>query len=310
MKWAKIKRYLPIIGILLFLYILVKLDVVKVWKQLISAEPGFLILAIVLAAIYTFAQPLKWYVIARKQKIRIPYLEAFKIDLISNFYAFVTPSQIGRVMRTEYIKKYSGTIAKGVSNFILEKVFDLISVFFLATVFAIIFRSRFEIISLWYLIAIFFCLIFGLFIFINKRAMRFFGRIFYNFLPIRLRKKVGKAFDDFYENMPRHDELFFIFIINLFIWIFLYFIGYLIGLSLGIEIDFIYYLAIMPISTLVAQIPITIGGIGTREATMIGLFGLFEIPAIKVFSMSLLNIFITCILPILLGIYYSLKIKK
>jgi len=310
MKWSQIKKYLPVIGILLFVYLLIKLDASQIWKQLISAEPSLLVLSVVLAGIYIFVQPLKWHFIALKQNIHIPYIESFKIGMISNFYGLVTPSRLGEVIRASYIKKYSGSTVKGVGNFILEKIFDLISIFFLAIIFVIIFRERFEAISLWYLIILFLIIVLGMFIFINKKAGGLLAKAFYRFLPEKMIEKAGNAFDDFYKNMPGKGALFMIFLVNLFIWIFLYFVIYIIGLSLGIEIGFAYYLAIMPISTLISQIPITISGLGTREASMIGLFGLFGISAVKVFSMSLLNFFITGILPTLLGIYYSIKLKK
>jgi uncharacterized membrane protein YbhN (UPF0104 family) len=69
-------------------------------------------------------------------------------------------------------------------------------------------------------------------------------------------------------------------------------------------------LVILPVATLVAQIPITINGLGTRELTMISLFGLFGIDAVTVFSMSLLGIIITNIIPSLIAMIFIYQKEK
>ena len=58
----------------------------------------------------------------------------------------------------------------------------------------------------------------------------------------------------------------------------------------------------MPIVTFVGQIPITINGLGTREAVMISLFGLLGIGATKIFSMSIINLIINGIIPAIIGL--------
>ena len=66
----------------------------------------------------------------------------------------------------------------------------------------------------------------------------------------------------------------------------------------------------MPITTFVGQIPITINGLGTREAVMISLFGLLGIGATKIFSVSLINLVINGILPASIGMLLMLYDKK
>ena len=66
----------------------------------------------------------------------------------------------------------------------------------------------------------------------------------------------------------------------------------------------------MPITTFVGQLPITINGLGTREAAMISLFGLLGISATKIFSMSLINLVINGIFPAIIGMLLILQSKK
>ena len=261
-------------------------------------------------------QTLKWFIIARKQKIPVPFKEAIKMNLKSNFYGFITPSKIGAIIRAKYLKKYSGNLEKGICNFTLDKILDIISVMFIALIFSLIFYNKFSIfpnysLIIGYLIILFIILIILMFVFINKERSKFFLRIIYRkLIPLKFKKRAKLSFDFFYDNIPKPKYFLGFFFMNIFNWIIIYFITFVIALALNIELNFIYFLAILPIGTLVGLIPITINGWGTREATLIVLFSLFGIDATKVFSMSLLSLFFTALIPAIVSIFFILGDAK
>lgn len=305
-----LKRMLPFIGIAIFVYILIRLDITVVFKELINANPFYLFIAILFIVIFLIFQTLKWFMIARKQEIKIPFKEAFKINIIANFYGFITPSKIGSVIRADYLRKYTDNIGKGFSNFVIDKVLDLSSIFLMAILFGFAFRDKFKIIPLHYIIIVFIIIILISLFFYNKKRSKSVLRVVYRrFLPKRMQENAKLTFDSFYEGLPKKTFFIWVFLINIITWFCIYITTYFIGLSLGINLSIIYFLAIMPIATVVAQIPITINGLGTREATMISLFGLFGVSAIKVFSMSLLNILIAEILLAVIAIFLIFKKK-
>ena len=130
-------------------------------------------------------------------------------------------------------------------------------------------------------------------------------------MPERFKPKSKSLFNSFYEDFPKNGTLALSFILNVAIWIVLYGITYFCGLALGVDLSFSYYLAILPIATIIAQIPVTINGLGLREGTMIGLFGLFGVEAVVVFSMSILTLVITGIIPAIIAIFIILgEMKK
>lgn len=314
MNWKKIKRYLPIIGIGIFVYLLIKLNVIDVLKQISSVIPIYIFIAIIFTLIYFIFQTLKWFIIARKQKVKIPFKDAFKINIITNFYGFITPAKLGTILRADYLHKYEGGNGKGLSNFVLDKVLDLSSLFFLTIIFGFIFYSQREIISLnllYFFIGIFILMVLFSLLFYRKESSRFLLRFFYRTLiPEKSKERAKVAFNSFYENIPSIRFLLFVFVINLISWAINYLTAYFIGLSLGINVDFSVFLSILPISTLVAQIPITINGLGTRELTMISLFGLFDVGAVKVFSMSVLTMIIMSIIPSIIAIFFTFEKEK
>jgi glycosyltransferase 2 family protein len=301
MKWKRIRKIIPFIGVALFIYLLIRLDVTKVIQQIENVNFLYIALALASTFIFFITQTIKWFVIARKQKITIPFKDAFKINLISSFYGFVTPSKIGSVMRIDYLSRYNGNTGKGLSNFIIDKVLDLSSLFVLSLVFGFLFYKSLITANYWYLIIIIFAIMIIIsLIFYNKKnskpILKFIHR---RFVPKKLKERSRELFDSFYQDMPSLKFLALVFLINLVNWIIDYVAIYFMALSLGIHIGYIPFLVVMIISTLVAQIPITINGLGTREITLISLFGLplFGIESVKVFAMSVLNIIITNIIP-------------
>jgi len=178
MKLKDWKKFLPIIGIALFVYILVKIGISNVLREILKANLLFFFLALLLMFPLLLTQTFKWFAIARKQKIEVPFWRAFKINLITCFYSFITPSKLGTIMRAEYLRKYTKNIGKGISNFVLDKILDTASVFFIAILFSFIFQE-FSFLPRFYFIIIFLAIVFLTFIFIKKERSRFLLGIFF-----------------------------------------------------------------------------------------------------------------------------------
>lgn len=308
MNWKKIAKFFPIIGIGLFVYLLIKLNVVQIFSEIGKMNLFYIPLLLVMIFVFFSIQTLKWFVIARKQKINLSFAEALKINFMGNFYGFVTPGKLGSAIRVNYLKDKGAEIGKGASNFVIDKALDLISLFLITVFFGLFFYR--EIVSPYV-----YCIFLGLFLllflfFYNKRTSRFILRIIHRkFVPEKWKEKSKALFESFYQDRPSFVFLAGVLVINLICWIFNYAIGYVIGLSLGINIGFMPFLIILPISTAIAQIPITINGFGTRELTMIKLFAIFGVDKVKIFSMSLIGIFIMSIIPSVLALIFIGKKK-
>lgn len=308
MKWTNL---FSLIGIAIFLFILFKLDLGKIIEEIISADRGYLLIALFFVFLTTITQTFKWYIIARKQKIAVPFWASYRINLIGTFYGFITPSKLGSAARIGYLKNFEGYhMGKGANNYVLDKVLDLCSLFFLAISFSFVFREVIPTSFLYYSTIILVALLFLLVIFRDKqRTKNILRGVYRRFIPERIKEKVRSGFNSFYDEMPKKESFLVFFLFNIVNWIALYAMSYFIGLSLGIDVSFFYYLAILPIATLVGQIPITVSGLGTREATLISLFGLLGVDPTKVFSMAIIAL-LGGVIPAIIGSFLTLKGKK
>jgi len=298
----KLKKYISIIGVLLFVYILIKLKISAVFREVVNVNLYYFIVGLIFAIFFIIFQTSKWLMIAYKQNIILPFFEAIKINLMTHFYGFITPGRVGVIMRANYLKKYTKTIGGGICNFTLDKVLEISSVLFIAIISSLIFQQKFNVIPLPVSLILFFGMIILTIIFIDKNRSKFLLKFVYlKLIPEKIKDKAKLTFNSFYENMPKKRSFVLFFLLNLLTWMTIYTTAFFIGKSLGINLPFIYFLAILPLGTLVAFIPITLSGLGTRDLVLITLFGIFSIEATKVFSMSLLTLFLTGIIPALIG---------
>jgi len=306
MKWRK---FLPIIGIVIFIYLLIKIDLNAVVQEISNANIFYLLIAFAFLFLLLFLHTLKWFAIARKQNIKIPFKESFRITLISCFYEFIVPSKLGTILRVEYMKKYAD-FGKGLCNFTLDKILDFSSIIFLAIVFSFVFKDKLDL-PVVFFIVLFIIFVMGTLFFIKKERSKFVFRfVFKKFVPKKMKDKAKSMFDSFYDNIPKKRYFPLFFLLNIISWIVIYSISFFVGRSLGIELPFYIYLGVFPIATLISLIPISINGLGTREAALISMLSLFGVTAAKAFSMSIISFFITTIITAVIGSFLIWRIKS
>lgn len=304
----KILKILPLIGLALLAYIIYKIGLINLYKTLITINLYYLFIAFIFSILAVLVLTFKWQMILRIQNINIGFLYAVKIYLIGLFYGTITPARAGSILRASYLKeKMNKSFGECVSSIILERGMDLIALFILATISCIVFSKH---IFSWFpvivvlLIMVSLCLIFVL----KQNMNKFFLKLIYTFLiPDKFKEKTKEVYDGFYSNIPPFKKLILPFIVTLITWGFIAFPTFFITKSYSVNINFFYISLIFATSTVVSLIPITISGLGTREATMILLFSLFNVSAAKVMSISFVGLLLSGIILPFIGFLFSLK---
>ena len=308
---SMIKKFLPAIGIILFIYLASKIGWAKLYVAFANANVYYLLLAVVLTAFYTIIQTIKWNMIIKRQGIYVRFYDVFVMQLKSIFYGVVTPGRIGSFIKAVYLKdKLNTNFGKAVSSVLIDKVLDTLSIFAIAFFGGLLLVNKF--LNIGYAVIFVFITILALtYVIFNKELTRKLLKAFYNkLLPQKYKEQVRESFYSFYENMPSKKSLILPFFVNILSWIWTYSIGYTVAMSLGMKVNYFVLITMYSIASIVTLIPITVSGIGTREATLVGLLAVFGVEAGKVVAMSLLAYFIAGILPAIAGLFYILKDEK
>jgi glycosyltransferase 2 family protein len=307
----RLQRFIPLIGIILFMYILSTLDVSNMIRIFSTISPLYLILSFFSILPIILFTNIAWQVLLKKQQIRISYFESLKNILIGYFYGFITPGGFGGYLRTIYLQKKSDTpIQQCITNVVLFNVIDYITLLILAiigTFFFAIQSSTFY--SLFFVLILLICLVnFSIYFILYRRKT--LHKIVHWLFSLKFFNPFSKASDNFelfYKNLPSIKKLIVPIFLSIFGWIIRFFIFYLIAFLFNINISFIYFIFIVAIGNIIGSIPITIYGLGTREITLLSLFSFFSISKELVISMSLFWFVLIWLIPSILGLFVVLK---
>jgi len=306
-----VKKFLPLIGIIILFYIIYSLDIEKIIDAFFSINPIYIIIALSLTLPRLLIRNYAWQLIQKEQNINLGYYESLKIFLIGFFYGSITPGYFGQLMRIPYMKEKTGDpYGKLFVNSTLEVIIHTMSLYgmiLLGTFLVIGTRPDLFYISA---IAIFIIIVILLFFVKKERGEKLFHTLIKYFIPKKIKSHLTKFVDTFYTDFPSIKKLMLPMILGIFTWIIIFSQEYFVIIALGLNIPYIYFLLLYPIANVIGFIPITFAGLGTREAVAIFLFYTvcqFNVLEEEILVVSLVGFLITDIFTGFIGFITSLS---
>ncbi len=309
-KWKNLKKILPVIGIVILIYIIIRSGPERIAEAFYSVEVLYLLPALLLIIPYILLQTYKWKYILDRQGIRLGFPYLVKVYLIGTFYSMLTPGRLGTFMRIGYIReKAEKSLGECSSSVVLDKAMDMLSLFAIAIIgLGLLAGYVFDMALITVTIAGFVLFVAALMFFMKRelsaRVMRIVHRVM---VPRRMKENAREAFEHFYGNMPGTGALIVPFVVTLAGWLGVYTASYMVALSMGMNIPFHIFVTAFPIATIIGLIPVTVSGFGTREAVLIAMFSSFGAGAGSIVAMSILAFVITGLAPALVGALLSLR---
>ena len=306
------KKFLPLIGIAIFVYIVYNLDIEKIIVVFLSINPIFIICSLTLTIPRLIIRNTAWQIIQKEQKITISFFQSLKIFLIGYFYGSITPGYIGQLMRVPYMKEKTGApYGKLFVNSLMETIIHTLSLYGMMLIGALLVMGVLP--ELLYISGTWVVLLaIILFYFVKReRGEKLFRLLIQYLIPKKLKTNLYRFVDTFYTDFPEIKKLLLPLVLGIFTWIIIFSQEYIIVLALGIDIPYLYFLLLFPIANVVGFIPITFAGLGTRELAAIFLFStLFGVAEEEVFVFTILGFVITDIFTGFIGFILSLTETK
>ena len=306
----KFRKILPFIGILIFAYLIFRIGLDKILGSILSANIYLLILALLFSFIALIPPIIKWMVVLRSQNIMLNFWTLFRIDFMGIFYGSITPGRVGTFIRAYYLRdKIKKPLGACISSVVVDKMLDLLAMGVFAVIGSILLLNKIS--GLFTAVFIAFILLFGTFIFfLNKKRSTFIlKRVWKIFIPQKFKKIALETFNSFYGNLPKIKTIFVPFLIALISLVFAFTTVYIVAKAFSINIPYIYIITIWSLATIVSLIPITIAGLGTREAVLITLFSVFNVAATDIVAMSIVAYIISHVIPDILGWFFAIRWK-
>lgn len=312
LQFKKLTKFIPIIGIILFLYILFDIGYEKILQAFSLIPWYYYALALVVFLPKLFLAGVKWQYLNKKQEITISFPAVIKLYLLGLFYGSVTPASIGLHIRVYYLRKKSkAAFEKCIANSLIEGTLALIAGLLLAIIGSGLILPSYP--GVFPLIVGFFIIYTLAFVFFleHKRGKGFFSFIIRPFLPGDQKENLDFIVSRLYKDIPRVRDLFIPLLIELVMWSIAATQVYVLSLSFSLSIPYIEFILLSVVSVIIANvIPLSVGGLGVREGTFVVLLNTYGIPFEIAFVLSLSGFLVKNLIPGLVGLIISLFEKE
>jgi uncharacterized protein (TIRG00374 family) len=287
-------RLIGIIGIAVFLVILVNLDTRAILTALLSVNYYYLIAALLINGLIVVIKAKKWKIIVDSIRSGFPLWQSIIGFLVGFSLSTLTPAKVGDAARFLYVRDESCTTGMALSTVVIDRIIDLVLLFAFGIIAMIAFSliRGVEILSGGLLLVLAGAIIFGIYAVSRKNYMEKILRPFFGvFVPPRYRNQVSGYFNDFYSGLEQflasRSKVLGCVAAGIVSWLLAVVYAALLGRAIGIDVGY-YMFLVIPIISVVDLLPISISGIGTRDATLLYLFGIIGIAPETIVAFSIL----------------------
>jgi len=279
----------------------------KVWAVLSKADIRFIAAAITLAIPMVLIKGIRWEILLRGYDINLGFRESTSMYATGMIFSAVTPGRIGDMVKIILLMKKGSSIGKAVACNVLDRLYDVAFVVLAGYAgmwyFSGQFTSQLHIVNIVFIVAIAL-----LFLFMLKRHL--FKRLAIRLIPAQYRSVVRDSWNEiigaFWENQKT--RILPLIGCTITFWFIQLSAIYLCGLGLGLDVSFIYLSACAVIATALSLTPITIAGIGTRDAVFIlllGQIGIAREESLALSSIALAVYLLNCVVFYLFSVIFK-----
>jgi uncharacterized protein (TIRG00374 family) len=332
LKKASKKRLFAVslISIALLAFLLWYIGIDSIITVISTADPRYLALALIVEPFILLVRAHRWKLIVAKLGYpKLGLKKAALLYLTGLYGGGFTPSKLGDLLRAYLLSRDSDMnvrvpAGKAVFSIVLDRVFDVFSLITIVLVGVPLFfvGSLAEFQYLLLIGVIMAGLLIGLaFLLFSEK----YGEKLINLFATPILKMIGgvlkekqrdttsKIFDQFSESVStfRDKKVFLVsvYLYSLAIWISTCGQAYLVLAALEPNLpNVLHFITLFPLSMFAALVPVTISGLGTREAAMVVIMSIIGVDAVTAFILSITFAFVSLWIPAICGgIYVTLR---
>lgn len=265
------------IGIALFLFIVSSTGVERIAGVLSGINPVLFLAALAFALPLLLLKAVKQNVLMHAFGARMPLQGSVKIWLIGYFLSVITPGRSGDFLRSLYLSKQTGVASgKCLTAVAVERALDLFCLFVLGIAGLAVLSMQFGVaqsaIASLALLFAGFCA--AMLLLSRKKAVAFLARPLFNALaPEKWKGRLSAAFRLFYEGLfvyrKKKGSVALALLLTVLNWAASIGQYYIVALALGMQVQPLFLVVAMPAVLLAEALPISISGIGTRDAAAV-----------------------------------------
>lgn len=282
------------------------LNLKELGDTLARVIPGLLALGILAFLAANLANVLKWRLILTAQGAKAPFLHLTSLLYIGLFFNNLLPSNFGGdVVRAFKLSRIIGDSAVAAGSVVADRASSTFALLFIAAVPAVVELRLLGTRLAALILAMFVLSVVAIAVLASERAVKRLGTLpllklgFFGF-----REHLVSFYYSLYGMKSRKGLLTAVLAASLVYQGLQVLTVYVLALSLGIEVPVVYYFLFIPVVLAVSMVPISLNGLGIREATWVLLFSQVGVPAAEALSMSILSFLVMTVVSLAGGVFY------
>lgn len=306
---------LPLIGLALFAFIVKSTGPSRIIDTFRLVSPREIAISLVLVIVITVVRGVRWRYLMSVVGIHYTLARATMVWTIGFFASAVTPAKVGDAVRVFYVRNDTGrSFGEAFLTVFIDRLWDLFFIL-VAGVVTVLAYSRLytQIPSVWILIIAVVAIVGVITVALRRDMMKRILRPLFNMLiPERHKDKLSINFNSFYDALRDYGrgwkQHVVAGLLTILCWGLIFGLAFYIACSLDLDIAPGYLALIWPIITLVELVPVSISGLGTRDATMIYFFSLVGLTSAQAVGFSLAYLLIGTYMTALFGFIFWLRL--
>jgi uncharacterized protein (TIRG00374 family) len=318
-KW--VSYFLPFIGLAIFFYIVRGVGLGQIADAFRQAEPLKLLVFPVFMVVIILLRGFRWQYLLRMIGINYSLWKSSAVWSVGFFAAAVTPGKVGDAIRAYYVTRETGrNFGETFLTVFIDRLMDLVVVMLIGIVTTFLFSFYYiQISSIWLIVLTTIGMFALLYLVMNRAVMKkLIKPIFRALTPKKHQEKLSINFNSFYNSLGLYVKQWrgtlATFLLTVVYWGMVFVLAYYVAVVLNIRISFAYLFIIMPMVTLVELVPISVSGLGTREATVIYFFSVIGLTSAQAVSFSITYLiagtYLTSILGFVLWLRHPIKLGE
>jgi len=311
---------LSALGLLLFAVIVVTTGPGRIVEVFRNVDGRRAVVPIALVGIVLLVRGMRWHVILSRMGVPMALRRVIELWAIGFYASAVTPAKAGDAVRALYVRDESdASIGTAFASVFVDRLYDLIFVLVAGAVSVVWFSTRYRSMpSAWIIVASAVGIGGVLFVASRRRLVRALLRPVVGLVvPEKYRRDAADFFHRFYDAMggfasvPGNIAL--AGVLTLAGWILIFTLAVAVAWTFRIPVASGFLVGIMPIVTLVELLPISVSGLGTRDATVIYFFSIVALGRAEAVGFSLgylvLGTWVTALLGFALWIRHPVPLR-
>ncbi len=299
------------VSLLLIAFLVFRIEWTNVWVHLEEISVWLIIVCIGMQIVAYVIGAWRWALLLALHRLGHRAKELIRIYLIGALFNNLLPSATGGdLLRAYYIYKQKHGLAIAVSPIFTERVIGLVTLIGLAALAVRIvdtdhpITDTFKTLLPYLFVMSVLCLV----LIGHRKVYRPVHRFFERWRHIRIVQAILQIAEANHQYLNQPRVLTMLVLLSLLLQGVEILLFSLLGYGVGADLEIWHYMVVVPLLFVAASLPITIGGLGVREAaaiTLFGLHGMAEEQAATVMVLFLV-ILLSTSLP---GLYYFLRMK-